>query len=84
MYGELPDHYYTLRERDIPSPSWTGDELAAMDDDDLAAVRLAMDNSVAQQHYAEVQRMEREIIRLQDLLADNGIDYEESRHDDED
>ena len=80
MYGELPDHYYTERGRDIPSPSWTGDELAAMDDDDLAAVRLAMDNSVAQQHYAEVRRLEYEIIRLQDLLADNGIDYEGDRY----
>jgi hypothetical protein len=77
MYGELPDHYYTERGREIPGPSWSGDEIAAMDDDDLAAVRAAMDNSVAMRHHAEMQRMEREIIRLQDLLADNDIDYEE-------
>jgi hypothetical protein len=36
-----------------------------------------MDNSVAMRYHAEMQRMEREIIRLQDLLADNDIDYEE-------
>ena len=75
MYGELPDHYYTMREREIPSPSWSGDELAAMDDDDRAAVRLAMENSVAERHYAEIRRLEREIACLRDLLDDNGIDY---------
>lgn len=77
MYGELPDHYYTMRERDVPGPSWTSDELAAMDDDDLASVRLAMENSAAERLVAENQRLERAVIRLQDLLADNGINYEE-------
>ena len=77
MYGELPDHYYTMRERDIPSPSWTSDELAAMDDDDIAAVRLAMENSVSERQAAEVMRLVRELERLQDLLADNNIRYEE-------
>lgn len=77
MYGELPDHYYTMRERDVPGPSWSSDELAAMDDDDVAAVRLAMENSAAERLAAENQRLERAVIRLQDLLADNGINYEE-------
>lgn len=77
MYGELPDHYYTMRERDVPGPSWSSDELAAMDDDDVAAVRLAMENSAAERLAAENRRLEWEIIRLQDLLADNGIAYDE-------
>lgn len=78
MYGELPDHYYTMRERPVPGPSWSSDELAAMDDDDLAAVRMAMENSAAERLAAENRRLEWEIIRLQDLLADNGINYEEA------
>lgn len=78
MSWNPPLEYYTERSREVPSPSWTSDELASMDDDDIAAVRLAMENSVAEQAYAERQRLEREIIRLQDLLADNGIDYEDN------
>lgn len=74
---EIPLEYYTERGREVPGPSWTADELAAMDDDDIAAVRLAMENSLAQRQAAEVRRLEWEVIRLQDLLADNGIDYEE-------
>lgn len=76
MYGELPDHYYTMRERPVPGPSWSSDELASMDDDDLAAVRRAMENSVAERQAYEVMRLEREVIRLQDLLDDNGIAYD--------
>lgn len=72
---DIPLEYYTEQGREIPSPSWTADELAAMDDDDIAAVRLAMENSVADRQAAEIRRLEWEIIRLQDLLADNGIDY---------
>lgn len=72
---DIPLEYYTEQGREIPGPSWTADELAAMDDDDIAAVRLAMENSVAQRQAADIRRLEWEIIRLQDILADNGIDY---------
>lgn len=73
---EIPLEWYTERGREVPGPSWTADELACMDDDDIAAVRLAMENSLAERQAAEIQRLEWEIIRLQDILADNGIDYD--------
>lgn len=75
--ADIPLEWYTERGREVPGPSWTADELACMDDDDIAAVRLAMENSLAQRQAEEVRRLEWEVIRLQDLLADNGIDYEE-------
>ena len=74
--ADIPLEWYTERGREVPGPSWTSDELACMDDDDLAAVRMAMENSLAQSQAAEIRRLEWEVIRLQDMLADNGIAYE--------
>lgn len=76
---DIPIEYYTERGREVPAPSWTADELACMDDDDIAAVRLAMEFSVTERLAAENQRLEREVIRLQDMLWDNGINYEEDQ-----
>ncbi len=76
---DIPIEYYTERGREVPEPSWTADELACMDDDDIAAVRLAMEFSVTERLAAENQRLEREVIRLQDMLWDNGINYEEDQ-----
>lgn len=76
---DIPIEYYTERGREVPSPSWSADELASMDDDDIAAVRLAMEFSVTERLAAENQRLEREVIRLQDMLWDNGINYEEDQ-----
>ena len=75
--ADIPLEWYTERGREVPGPSWTSDELACMDDDDIAAVRMAMENSLADSQAAEIRRLEWEIIRLQDMLADNGIAYEE-------
>jgi hypothetical protein len=74
---DIPIEYYTERGREVPGPSWTADELACMDDDDIAAVRAAMENSAAERVAADNRRLEWEITRLQDMLAANGIDYEE-------
>ena len=55
-YGEIPLEYYTERGWEVPGPSWTSDELAAMDDDDIAAVKLAMERSAADRLYAQYYR----------------------------
>lgn len=78
---EIPLEYYTERGQQIPGPSWTGDELASMDHDEIEVIQLAMENSRWEQIHVECTRLEREVCRLQDLLLDNDIDPIQDKED---
>lgn len=72
---EIPLEYYTERDIEPPGLSYSVAEHGDWDYDDWEAARLATEIDAAGRLAAQVQRLEWEIIRLQDILADNGIDY---------
>ena len=74
---EIPLEYYTERDIEPPGLSYSVAEHGDWDYDDWEAARLATEIDAAGRLAAQVQRLEWEIIRLQDMLADNGIDYEQ-------
>lgn len=55
-----------------------GEDYDPYDEDDVAAVRLAMEIDMAEQDRAEVERLKAQIAALQDY-----IDHLEGRHDDQ-
>lgn len=74
---EIPLEYYTERGVQPPGLSFTGADMEQWDDDDREVAKLAMEIDRHDRGRYEITRLEREVIRLQDMLADHGIDYEE-------
>lgn len=70
---DIPIEYYTERGREIPGPSWTGEDMAEWDDDDREAAQAAMDTAL----YDRVLELEVENQRLRDRLVTWRADYME-------
>lgn len=70
---DIPLEWYTEQGREIPGPSWTSEDMAEWDDDDVIAVAHAMDESA----HARMRALEQENQRLRDRLADWNADYME-------
>lgn len=70
---DLPIEWYTERGREIPGPAWTSEDMDEWDEDDVAAVRAAMEISA----HERIAQLEDENQRLRDRLAGWRADYTE-------
>jgi hypothetical protein len=69
MGYDMPLEYYSEREREVPGPSYTSDEMSQWDDDDREAAKHAMDNHI----YMEHQRLQEENARLRAHIESLGM-----------
>ena len=61
-YGEMPLEYYTMREQEVPGPTYHSSEMGDWDEGDHEAAKAAMDNHA---HY-ENQALRSENARLRE------------------